>query len=124
MARTHGKTGSITWAAGYSSHVFAYAYDRSGETADGTELGNVNKQRDAGLKDTRGTFSCYVDDTTPLTDVHTTGTLTITHSTGRTATISVIVTNCNVSSGLGGNKIATYTFEQAGDGSAGAFAIT
>lgn len=123
MARLHGKGGSVTFASGYVTHVHSWSIDRVGETADGTTLGSVNRIADAGLKNASGSFSCYVDDTTAIADVHVTGSAVFTMGTGKTITVLILITDYSVNVGLDGNVIVTYRWSLSGTGVAGDHAI-
>ncbi|RJR06920.1 hypothetical protein C4588_07225 [Candidatus Parcubacteria bacterium] len=119
MARMHGKDGSITWSAGYSQNVISWTLNRTTERADGTTLGRANRVRDTGLGDATGTFSCFTDDTTAISDVGTKGTLVLTAGGTKTRTIPIVVTDFSESVGLDNNVIVTYSWEMSDDSDAG-----
>lgn len=119
----HGKNGSITWS-GYKAHVHKWTCDREIDLVDASEFGMVNKTRLSGLKDAKGTFTCYVDDTTALSDAGTTGALTLIMATGRQLSMpAVFIRTVSVNTDVMQNIEATFSFELAGDGTAAAFVI-
>jgi hypothetical protein len=123
MAKVHGKDGSITFAGGYTTHIHAMTCDRALEMAEATVLGSENRTKIAGLGTATGTFSCYVDGTTPLVDVGTTGTLIMTLATGRTITATIVTSGLTVNVSLDGVEVATYRWELSGTGAAADFVI-
>lgn len=123
MAKVHGKDGSVTFASGYTDHVFAWSLDRAQELAEATILGSVNRIKVAGLKAATGTYSCYVDDTTALHDAGDVGTATFTMDTLRTFTCEIIISGVTVSVGLDGLQTAVYKWELSGTGVAGDFVV-
>lgn len=119
----HGKSGSVTWS-GYKAHVHKWTMERDIDLVDSSEFGMVNKTRLAGLKDAKGTFTCYVDDTTPLSDAGTTGALTLIMTTGRQFSMpAVYIRTVSVTTDVMQNIEATFSFELAGDGTANAFVV-
>lgn len=124
MARLHGKGGLVTFAA-YSLHVHEWTLDRSAELSDGTEFGMVNRTRDVGLKDAKGTFKAFVSDTTSLPDAGAVA-ASLVLKVGGTKTYTmpaVLISTIGINVNVSGNAVATFSFELAGDGTASAFVI-
>ena len=130
MGRSHGKHGSVTCAGITGSTLLnchAWSMNRTLETADGTTFGAVNRVYDDGIADADGTFSCYVDDTTAITDLMAaantpiTATAIFTTNSGKTFTVKILITSYAISVGLDSNQVATFNWKLGGTGVAGDF---
>ena len=87
----------------------------------------MNRVKDEGLHSGRGTFVCYVDDTTVLMEVGTSLTTSFKMSGSRKLVAKVIITGMDVKTNIAGNAEVTYSCELGGtaaDGTVNDFQIS
>jgi len=106
MPPISGKTGSVTYAAGYTTNVHDWEADDSTEILDTTPFSPPGDYRTkiVGLHDWKVTYSCWIDDTMPLPKSGTTGAATFQATAGRTWSGTIYVQNVHLAVAADGSK--------------------
>lgn len=117
MAAISGTTGSVTFAAGYTTNVNKWDVTDATEILDTTAFspaGNY-KTNIGGLKEFSGSYECHLDDVTPLPVSGDTGAATFVAKGARKYTGDIRVSS--VATGVatdGSSRAATISFTGTG----------
>jgi len=117
MAAISGVTGSVTFASGYVTNAFQWEIEGTAEELDTTPFSPTSgyATMTTGLKRWRGSYQCYVDDTTAQPLPALTGAATFVAVTGRQYSGTIHVTSTRTSVSVDGSqRMMTITF--VGDG--------
>lgn len=117
MAAISGKDGNATLAGGYTTNVFQWEAELTAESLDTTPFNPTGgwRTRIVGLLSMRGSYQCWIDDTTTLPVGGVAGAVALTADTGRTYSGNVIVTSARVGVAADGSqRVMTCSFESNG----------
>ena len=115
MAAISGQAGSVTYAAGYVTNAFKWDIDISAETLPVTPFGATWVSRISGLFDWKGSYECYVDDTTVLPLAGTTGAATFVASGAKQYSGTIITTGIRAGVAADGSgRTITVSFDGNG----------
>src|SRR5262245_45816220 len=120
MARLHGRGGSITFASGYVARIKGWTMQRTLLTEDAAELGFEEQNADeGGLKNTTGTYQCWVDSAASLVDVGISATAVFTLGGTKTITVKCVTTDFNIDLVVDKLVLVTYSWKQGGSAATG-----
>ena len=121
MATFHGKTGTVTWSGGSTSHVISFSVSVTADVAEATAMGDTYKSYTTGFKDWTAQATCRLKtsglDHTIASDLGESATLALDTGTGvgnPTFTGTAILIDISVNQESTDNVQVTYSFQGNG----------
>ena len=119
MAIFHGKSGTVTWAAGQTSHVTNWTLSATADVAEATAMGDTYKSHTVGFLDSSATCTSFIPaaglDPDLGSDLGTSNTLVL-YDGNNTFTATMIITDISLNVDSDGNPTATTSY--VGNGTA------